>query len=139
VARVIVDLRHNYGGEVSGVDPFVELFRDPLVDRADRLFVITGRNTFSAASLMVARLDATTSATIVGEPMGGCPTAYGNAEELQLPSSGIAIDVATQLEVGVSANDTRATIQPELPARLTVDRWRAGIDPALEAILGVQP
>jgi hypothetical protein len=132
--RVVLDMRHNYGGEVSAVDPMLELFKDPAVNRPDRLFVITGRNTFSAASLFVARADRDTEAAIVGEPMGGCPTAYGNPEELTLPFSGIVVDVADMLEVGVAADDERETIEPDIAAPLTADEWAHGSDPALGMI-----
>jgi len=134
VDRVVLDMRHNYGGEVSAVDPMLELFKDPAVNRPDRLFVITGRNTFSAASLFVARADRDTEAAIVGEPMGGCPTAYGNPEELTLPFSGIVVDVADMLEVGVAADDERETIEPDIAAPLTADEWAHGSDPALGMI-----
>ena len=139
VARVVLDLRHNYGGEVSALDPMLDMFEDPAIDQPGRLYLITGRNTFSAASLLVARLDARTEATIVGEPMGGCPTAYGNSSDLTLPFSGIVVSVSGMLEIGVSAGDTRATIEPDIPAILTWDEWADGSDPALGIITTVVP
>jgi C-terminal processing protease CtpA/Prc len=139
VARVVLDLRHNYGGEVSEVDRMMGLFDDPAVDRPGRLFVLTGRNTFSAASLLVARLDRDTDASIVGEPMGGCPTAYGNSRDLTLPFSGMVVSVATTLEVGVSANDARSTIEPDVPSLLTADDWAHGSDPTLGMITTLVP
>ena len=132
--RVVLDLRHNYGGEVSALQPIADLMADPSVDRPGRLFVLTGRNTFSAASLLVARLDAQTSATIVGEAMGGCPTSYGDPDPINLPFSGIQVDVSTTLEIGADAQDERPTIEPELPAPLTFEAWRSKLDPGLEAI-----
>jgi len=134
VARVVLDLRHNYGGEVSEVDRMLGLFEDPAIDQPGRLFAITGRNTFSAASLLVARLDRDTEATLVGEPMGGCPTAYGNPEDVTLSFSGIVVSVAGMLEVGVSADDDRETIEPDIPSELTRDDWAHGSDPALGMI-----
>jgi hypothetical protein len=139
VRRVVLDLRHNYGGEVRELASIQRTFEDPAVDRPGRLFVITGRNTFSAGSLLASRLEASTSAIVVGEPMGGCPTAYGNARDVHLPWSGIVVGVASLLEVGVTVDDTRATIQPELPAELTLPDWLAGRDPALRAIDGFGP
>jgi hypothetical protein len=135
LARIVLDVRHNYGGEVAAMNDVLDLFKDPAVDRTGRLFVITGRNTFSAASMFVARLDAETSAIVVGEPMGGCPTFYGHSIEVDLPFSGIAVSVADTFEVGVSADDHRSTIEPELPAPLTLAAWQAGTDPAMAAIL----
>lgn len=139
VARVILDLRHNYGGEVSALDPTLALFDDPAVDRPDRLYVVTGRNTFSAASLLVARLDRDTDAVFVGEPMGGCPTAYGNSSDVTLPFSGIVVSVAGMLEVGVAADDARPTIEPDVLAELTRPAWEDRRDPAREAIVGIGP
>jgi len=139
VAHVILDVRHNFGGEVSAVDPILTLFKDPAVDRPGRLSLITGRNTFSAASLLVARLDRDTGATVVGEEMGGCPTAYGNPTDVTLPSSGIVVSVAGMLEVGVSADDTRQSIEPDVLAELTRSAWEDGRDPAREAIVGIGP
>ena len=139
VGRIVLDLRHNFGGEVSALDPILADFEDTAVDQAGRLYVITGRNTFSAASLLVARLDAQTDAAIVGEPMGGCPTAYGNSTDMTLPFSGIVVSVSGMLEVGVSATDTRATIEPDIPVTLTRDDWANDGDPALGSIMTFVP
>jgi len=139
VTKVVLDVRHNFGGEVSAVDPMLDLFTDPAIDQPGQLFVMTGRNTFSAASLFVARLKRDTDAAIVGEPMGGCPTAFGNSRDMTLPFSGIAVSVATQLEVGVAADDTRPTIEPDDPSLLSADDWANGSDPALGMITTLVP
>jgi hypothetical protein len=139
VDRIVLDLRHNYGGEVSEVDRMMGLFEDRAVDKPDRLFVITGRNTFSAASLLVARLDRDTDAVIVGEAMGGCPTAYGNSRDFTLAHSGIVVSVPTLLEVGVSPDDKRPTIEPDIPAPLTFDQWSSGSDPVLGMLTTLVP
>ena len=139
VVRVILDMRHNYGGEMEAIDPILTLFKDPAVNRPGRLAVITGRNTFSAASLMVARLAQQTSATIVGEEMGGCPTTYGDPTDVPLPFSGIVVSVASVLDVGVTSDDARQSIEPDVPAELTQSAWEDGRDPAREAIMGIGP
>jgi hypothetical protein len=134
VARVVLDVRHNVGGEVSALDAIVPLFTDPSVNQPQRLFVITGRNTFSAGGLLVARLDET-AAVIVGEPTGGCPTVYGDTSDLVLPHSGISVSVAGDIAIGVRADDPRQIIEPDVIATLTRDEWGSGRDPALEAIV----
>jgi hypothetical protein len=138
VERVVLDVRHNYGGELSALDPIVSLFSSPALDRPNGLYLITGRNTFSAGSILVARLDET-SAVIVGEPMGGCPTLYGDSSELLLPFSGISVSVASELSVGVRADDNRATIEPDVIATLTRELWLDKRDPSLEAIVLAAP
>jgi hypothetical protein len=139
VSRVVLDLRHNYGGELSAVDPIEAPFKDPAVNQPGQLFVLTGRNTFSGGSLLVARLQRDTEAQIVGEPMGGCPTIWSDPSDVILPWSGIAVSVAGDVAVGVDANDKRFTIEPDIPAPLTFDDWSIGTDPALSVISGGAP
>jgi hypothetical protein len=139
VERVVLDLRHNVGGELHALDPIHALFQDPAFDEPGRLYVATGRNTFSAGSLLVARLQRDTAAEIVGEPMGGCPTFWSDAATLDLPWSGIEIGVADAVAVGVDPNDTRHGILPDNEAELTLDDWRVGNDPVLASITGIGP
>ena len=133
VQAVIVDVRHNYGGEVREM----ERVRRVLEAAPDgiRRFALTGRNTFSAGSLFVARWTGVDRVTVVGDPMGGAPTAFGNPRPVELGDTGLVLDVSTLLEVGSAADDPRLTIEPDLPAPLTFEAWAAGRDPALEAAL----
>ena len=98
---------------------------------------MTGRNTFSAASLFAAKVQAGTSVTIVGEPMGGDPNAWGDPEDVTLPWSGLSVSVSTLFEVGTTSDDERLTIDPDVAVPLGFDDWRAGRDPALAAVLAV--
>ncbi len=131
VNRVILDVRHNFGGELRAIPPIQALFEDPAVNQPDRLFVITGRNTFSGGSLLAARLDKDTSTQILGEAMGGCPTIWSDPSELTLPASGIVVNVADDVAIGVDPNDTRLTIEPDIFAVVTREDWAARVDPAL--------
>jgi C-terminal processing protease CtpA/Prc len=117
----------------------VGLFADPAVDQPGKVFVITGRNTFSAASMFAARLQGQTHAVFIGEPMSGCPTTYGNNVELPLDHSGLSVLVSSLLEPGVDPNDTRTTIPLDVAAELTQDEWAAGDDPALDLVLVAAP
>jgi hypothetical protein len=139
VAQVVLDVRHNYGGEVSALSPIVSTFAKPAAIRPGGFFVLTGRNTFSAGSMLVARLQDQTDAVVVGEPTGGCPTTWGDSSELTLPSSGLVVSVASELAVGVRRRDPRLTIKPDIPAVLGVREWLAGVDPALDATGAVAP
>jgi hypothetical protein len=137
VERTILDLRHNFGGEVQGIDPVLQAFDGSPVDRPDALFVLTGRNTFSAASMFAARLERDTEATFVGEPTGGCPTVYGDSEAVRLRWTGIEASIASEVSVGVDPDDPRTTIDVDAPAEPTLEDWLGGRDPAIDAILGL--
>ncbi len=136
IERVVVDVRNNLGGEVDLDEPLLAVLADAKIAKPGRLWLLTGRDTFSAASLFVAKLEARTPVTIVGEPMGGAPTSYGNPWDVSLDHSGLQLSVSTQLEVAVSPGDPRLTIAPDVPIALTAADYFAGRDPALQAILG---
>lgn len=132
VTRVILDLRHNFGGELRAIPPIEAVFQEPAVDQPNHLYVVTGRNTFSGGSLLVARLERDTRAVIIGEPMGGCPTIWSDASDLRLPWSGIVVSVADDVAVGVDPEDPRLTIEPDVALILSRGEWAARLDPAIE-------
>ena len=139
LSRVVLDIRHNFGGEVPVLDEIEPIFTDPAVDQPGKLFVLVGRNTWSAGSMLLARLEAHTDAVLVGEPMAGCPTFYGDVVDLPLPNSGLSLLITEMLEVGVDPNDTRSNIDLDAVAELTQEDWESGTDPALELVVPVAP
>jgi hypothetical protein len=134
VDRVVVDIRRNFGGEVGDEDPMLDLLADPRL-RGKRLYLLTARNTFSAGSRFAAELVDRVDVTVVGEPTGGAPTAYGNASELALGDSGLVVSVATTREVAVSPRDRRTAIEPDIPVTMSFADWFAGRDTVLEAAI----
>jgi hypothetical protein len=135
VRRVVIDIRHNFGGEVRALEPVVAALASPALEAPGRLFLVTGRNTFSAASMFAAKLQAETDLTIVGEPMGGSPNMWGNARDVRLARSGLVVSVATLFELATTQEDERPTIEPDVSVPLTFPDWSAGRDAALDAIL----
>jgi C-terminal processing protease CtpA/Prc len=134
VRRVVIDIRHNFGGEVRALEPILAAFATPEYATRGRLFLITGRNTFSAASIFAAKLQARTAVTIVGEPMGGSPNMWGNPRDIKLDHSGLVVSVATLFELATTVDDDRSTIEPDLSVPLNFADWSAGRDAALDAI-----
>lgn len=133
VLRVIVDIRHNFGGETFGYPPLIAIFTNVPSSRKP-IFVIAGRNTFSAASLFAAEMDLKTNAAFVGEPMGGSPNLYGNPESLALPYSGLSVTIAGEYFVRSTADDERLTIEPDIWVVLAAEDYFAHRDPSLAAI-----
>jgi len=142
IERLVIDLRNNDGGNNFLNTPvFLGIVRRPEIDLPDRLFVVIGRTTFSAASHLVTYLERFTYATFVGEPTGGSPNHFGDARPIELPNSGLRPAASTiywqnSLPVPFEERDWTA---PEIAAQLTADDWAWGIDPALEAILAHRP
>ena len=135
ITRLVIDVRHNYGGESFGYQSVVDAMAAGAAGRTRGTFLITGRNTYSAASLFTAALTDRTPVTIVGEAMGGSPALFGNARDVALPFSGIVINVATEFFQPVTG-DERLGIPPDLEVPLHLADFLAGRDPALAAIEG---
>ena len=135
VERVVIDLRHNSGGDNTTLGPLERTLSDPAIDRPGKLFAMIGRVTFSAAANFATDLEGATSVTFAGEDMGGSPNLFGDTRPVPLPDSGQILRMAARYWERSTPDDARITIEPEIPAVLTADDYFAGRDPVLEAII----
>jgi tetratricopeptide (TPR) repeat protein len=137
--RLVLDLRLNRGGNGDFVPAIVRsLIKARPLDIDGRLFVLTGRATFSAAQFLVNDLERMTNAVFVGEPTGGKANSYGDSRKIVLPHSGITVRVSI-LWWQVDERDHRPWTAPMVAADLAFADYRANRDPALEAALAYQP
>jgi Peptidase family S41 len=134
VHRVVVDLRQNGGGDNTTYGSLLAALRSRVVNRPGRLVVLTSRVTFSAAGNFAADIDRSTRARFFGEPTGGSPNNYGEAQEVELPSLGLSVFVPTQWVV-TDPGDQRVTIEPDVPVPTTAADYFAGRDPVLARAL----
>jgi C-terminal processing protease CtpA/Prc len=135
VDRVVVDLRHNGGGDNTTLGPLDFALREPIIDRPGRLFVIVGRITFSAAANFATDLEQETGAIFAGEAMGGSPNLYGDARRIDLAYGKQWLNMATRYWERSTPDDQRVTIEPTIRVGLSSDDYFAGRDPVLDAIL----
>ena len=73
VARVVVDLRHNVGGDNTTMRHFEDVLRDPAINRPGRLVVLIGRLTFSAAANFATDLEQSSARNVRGRGDGRQP------------------------------------------------------------------
>jgi hypothetical protein len=136
VKRLVIDLRENSGGNSFYNKQVIRgIVARPRLDNPNSLFVITGTRTFSAAMNLVEDLEQWTNATFVGEPTGNATVFFGDHKQITLPASGITVNVSTLPWYPDDPRDKRAFIAPRLYAPMTSSDYRAGIDPAMRAIL----
>jgi hypothetical protein len=133
VDRVILDLRHNPGGDYFTSGPLLDALRK--LPRRVRLVVLVGRTTFSAAENLAADLERLPRTRFVGEPTGGSPNLYGDPSPRQLPASGWNANVATKYWQRSRRGDPRLTLVPDLAVRYTAADFFAGLDPVLRRAL----
>lgn len=132
---LVIDVRTNNGGNNNLARPFLHAIARSSFNQAGKLFVITGRETFSACQNFCTWLDRQTAALFVGEPTGSRPNFIGEGNEIRLPYSGLMANASSRLWQDSYSEDKRAWIAPELTAELTSDDYRSNRDPALAAIL----
>ena len=133
---LVVDVRLNNGGDTRLARDVVKELMASGVNTRGRLFVVTGRNTFSAAMNLCSLLEKWTEAIFVGEPTGSSPNFVGEEKNVRLPYSRLVISVSNVRWMGGNDSlDSRKWIAPELGAVLTADDYRNNVDPSYDAII----
>jgi hypothetical protein len=136
IERIVVDLRNNTGGFVSILNSWIDLIKASPFNRPGRLYVITGRATFSAAMAATDRFHDETAAIFVGEPTGGTPRFQVRIGDFALPYYGLRVSYSNGT---YPANDPDHTQVPNIQTGLTFYDYMNGVDPALDAILRIPP
>ncbi len=133
--RVVLDLRQNPGGDNHNYVPLLGVLRDYADGHPGRLFVLTDRVTFSAASNFATELEQTTDATFVGEAMGGGLNFWDDVRWVDLRNLPVPmrVGVSTRYWQKSTPDDPRLTIDPDIPVPVRAADYFAGQDPALEA------
>jgi tetratricopeptide (TPR) repeat protein len=132
---LVVDVRHNNGGNNSLVRPLIRtLIGFEQASPTHRIYVITGRNTFSAAQNFVTRVEQWTNAIFVGEPSASRPNFVGEETNLLLPYSRLRGSISTRYWQDSNPGDDRAWITPAVPVVPTAADYFAGRDAALELV-----
>jgi len=138
--RFIIDLRYNFGGNGGMVRAFInELLARPEYANGNRLVVLTGRQTFSAAIMLIAALIDHTDAVFVGEPAGAPLNQYGDPTSITLPSGRLELVVST-LYWQLGHPSDRATIIPvNVCVPIRASDYFFGVDAAWEMAASIDP
>ena len=136
IERVVLDLRHNGGGNSALIQPlFEDLFTSlPHIDDPRRFFVIIGPATFSSAMMNAFTIDQQTRATLIGRPTGGKPNHFGNVRTFSLPRSGLTVQYSTRYFELTPGSDPPAVLA-EVTVQSTSQLYFAGRDAVMEWIL----
>jgi hypothetical protein len=135
VDRLVIDMRWNSGGNNFLNRPIVHgLIRNDKINQRGKLFVIIGRQTFSAAMNCAAEIERNTNAIFVGEPTGSSPNFVGESIPVNLPYSKMRGSISDLYWQSSVAMDYRTWISPLLYAPPSFALYAANRDPAMEAI-----
>ena len=133
--KVVIDLRHNGGGDYNlGMQYLIRpLQQDASINRKGHLFVLIGPDTFSAAMSNAAQFRTMTHAVLVGEPVGERPNTFQEPREFTLPNSRWVVRYSTRFYK--FATGTENVIAPDKQIEQSWADYKTGRDDALEWVL----
>ncbi|QYK52069.1 MAG: hypothetical protein KF824_07335 [Fimbriimonadaceae bacterium] len=135
IQRLIIDVRWNGGGNTFLSKPFIDgLLERRSLKSSPNLFVIIGRNTYSAAQNFTTDIGRACQPIYVGEPTGSSPNFIGESIPYSLPYSKMSGTVSDLYWQRSWPMDDRIWIAPDLPATPSFQAFANGKDPAMEAI-----
>jgi len=137
--KLVIDLRLNNGGNYNLSRPMITAIRARAwLNQPGKIWVITGRTTFSAATMACVFLKNETAATVVGEPGRTHPNKSDNNEVMRLPNSNFLIEYTTRIKKHLPQHPDwdRVPVDVTIPPRF--NDYKQGKDTALEYILSKQ-
>jgi hypothetical protein len=134
--NVIVDVRHNNGGNNGLLAPLIEsLAAFERAREGNRIFVVTSRATFSAAQNFITRLERVAHPEFAGEPSMSSPNFTGEDNEVLLPWSGVRVSISNRYWQDSRPDDRRPWIEMRYPVALSAADYFANRDPVLPVVL----
>lgn len=135
--RLVVDLRHNGGGNSAVDDPLISGLQGRASWRSrGRVIGLIGDATFSSAVWTATDLQRL-GAVLMGAPTGGRPNGHGNVQALVLPNSRVAVSYSTTYFRILQGSDP-VSLMPEVAVEPTIEDLRTGRDVLLEAALRLE-
>ena len=147
VKGIVVDVRFNTGGDLTIGRPFIERLAEFARDRKIKVYVITGRATFSAGIYHAMQLRQLLKATLIGEPIGDVLEIWSEGGNLLTPNSKLSLHFADRLHSyspverpefrQYLVTDTDLSITnagPDILVKMSARDYFAGRDRALEAV-----
>ena len=143
INKFIIDLRFNDGGNGVLILPFLnQIIKREDINKAGSLFVISGKRTYSAASVFMNELAVHTQTIFLGEPDGcGSDLFSNNRLAGNLPHSGFPLWIARLHFTNRWPVNGPEFFMPHFPAPFSSHDYFSGFDPALNLALhgNIQP
>jgi hypothetical protein len=132
--KLVIDVRHNNGGTAELVDPLLETLQQFTSLPDAQLYILTGRNTFSAAQIFISKVDRRMKPVFVGEMSSSKPNFVGEENGIELPHSHAICSISNRYHETIPG-DVRQGVEPQLKILLTSTDYFIGRDRVLEEVL----
>jgi len=132
--KVVFDIRFNDGGNsYQGTKLIEELSTIDKIKSKGKLYVITGRDSYSSAIINIMDFTNMTNAVLVGEETSGKPNHLGEIRSFKLPSSALSLQYSTKYFKRTDKD--LITVTPDKIIEPGFTDFKNGSDPVFEWIL----
>lgn len=136
VEKLVIDVRLNGGGNNYKNKPVITgIIESKKINKPGKLFVITGRRTFSACQNLVNEFSNYTNAIFVGEPTSENVNFYGDNRRVELPATGIPIFLSFAWWQDKPQWENADWLAPQLAVDMSFADYKSNKDPVLDACL----
>lgn len=133
IHKVVIDLRHNSGGDSSILYPFIESMAALQAAAPDlKIYALSSRQTYSSGMMAITDMRKDLDLTVVGEPTGGSPNSYGDILSFELPNTKLQMMYSTKYFQ--LTDDNADTIVPDVLIEYTMEDFLAEKDAAMEYV-----
>jgi hypothetical protein len=133
VRRFVFDMRFNPGGSSpQGSALARKIGKIDQINRKGKIFVITGKRTYSSAVINAIDFKKRTHAILIGQPTSGKPNHFGEVKRFRLPSSGLMVSYSTKHFKYVDGDPP--SLVPDIVVETSFSAFAFGEDPVLDAI-----
>lgn len=134
VEKFIFDVRYNPGGSSpQGTYLVKQIAKIESINKKGKLFVVTGRKTFSSAVLNTIDFQNYTNAIFVGEPTSGKPNHYGEVKRFILPNTKLGINYSSKYFT--YAKEDTDSFYPDYEIKPSFNEYLNGVDPVYDWIV----
>lgn len=130
--NIVLDIRFNAGGSTATYTNLLRTLIGFSLGAGNRLYVLTGRRTYSAASNFITDLERLANPIFVGEPSSQCCNLNGDFSSFVLPFSKIGGTMPVVKWNLSHPYDKRREIVPHVPVQLTAEDYFSGRDTVLD-------
>lgn len=133
IEKFVIDLRHNSGGNSTVINPFLTSISKLAENNPEmKIYVITGRQTFSSGVMAVIDIKEKVPVILIGESTGGSPNSYGEVKSFELTNS--KIPVYYSVKYFQMTNDGANTVSPDITVEAGINDFINNNDVIMEYI-----